>query len=270
MIRVELIYDMDCPNVRETRAQLLRAFVEAELPPRWQEWDRGVPKSPAYVRAYGSPSILVNGEDVANALPSAGDNRCRIYLDKNGQFRGVPSVEAITSALLKTKTVSSDTEGATTNRSSWRNTLTVIPGIGIALLPKLTCPVCWPAYAGLLSSLGLGFINYTSYLLPLTILFLILAVASLSYRAKNRRGYKPLILGVIAAIIVIVSKFVLVSDLAMYGGIALLMSASLWNSWPKRAANSGSCPACVPAGPLTQEGNTNKTKGVMLDDSQSR
>ncbi|MGH7792650.1 MAG: MerC family mercury resistance protein [Thermodesulfobacteriota bacterium] len=270
MIIVELIYDTDCPNVKEARAQLFRAFAEAELPPRWQELDRGVPESPAYVRAYGSPTILVNGQDVANASPSAGDNCCRIYLDKNGRFRGVPSVEAITSALLKTEAVSSDTGAATIHRSNWRNTLTVIPGIGIALLPKLTCPVCWPAYAGLLSSLGLGLVNYTPYLLPLTVLFLILAVASLGYRAKNRRGYKPFILGVIAASIVIFSKFVFVSDLAMYGGIALLMSASLWNSWPERKTDSGFCPACVPAEPLTQEGNINKTKEVILDGSQRR
>ncbi|HEX9667514.1 MAG TPA: MerC family mercury resistance protein [Thermodesulfobacteriota bacterium] len=152
-----------------------------------------------------------------------------------------------------------DTGAAVMDKGSWLNTLTVLPGIGVGLLPKLTCPVCWPAYAGLLSSLGFGFVNYTTYLLPLTILFLTPAVVSLGYRAKNRRGYQPLIIGVIAAIIVMISKFVFVSDLAMYGGIALLMGASFWNSWPKRRTDSGSCPACVPTGPLTQEGNTDKT-----------
>jgi hypothetical protein len=128
----------------------------------------------------------------------------------------------------------------------------------MALLPKLTCPACWPAYAGLLSSLGIGFVNYTPYLLPLAALFLIVAVVSLGYRAKNRRGYAPLMLGSGAAVIVIVGKFVLASDLAMYGGIALLMSASLWNAWPPRATKSGSCPACVPAGPLTEKGSAEK------------
>lgn len=270
MIIVELIYDTDCLNVKEARAQLLRAFAEAELPPRWQEWDRGAPERSAYVRAYGSPTILVNGQDVANASPSAGDNCCRIYLHKNGQFRGVPSVEAITSALLRAKEEISSTTITASSNSNWKSTPAVLPSIGVVLLPKLTCPACWPAYGGLLSSLGLGFVNYTPYLLLLTVLLLILAVASLAYRAKNRRGYKPFILGVIAAIIVIVSKFVFISDLAMYGGIALLMGASLWNSWPQRAANSGSCPACVPTGPLTQKGNINKTKEVISDGSQRR
>lgn len=161
--------------------------------------------------------------------------------------------------LAKKALVSSDNKAAVMYKSSWRRTLAVLPGISIALLPKLTCPVCWPVYAGLLSSLGLGFVNYTTYLLPLTILFLFLAVVSLGYRAKNRRGYKPFILGTLAAIIIIASKFFFVSNLVIYGGIALLMSATLWNSWPRRTIDSGSCSACIPAGPLTQEENTNKS-----------
>lgn len=262
MLTVELIYDTNCPSVKEAKTQLLCAFAEAGLPPKWQEWDRGDPESPAYVHAYGSPTILVENQDVADASPSAGEHCCRIYLDKNGRFRGVPPVEMIASALLRAKAREEALLYSGTgsiHKSSWRDTLTVLLGVGVALLPKLTCPVCWPAYAGLLSSLGFGFVNYTTYLLPLTVLFLILVVVSLGYRAKNRRGYKPLILGVIAAIIVIISKFVFVSDLAMYGGIALLMGASFWNSWPKRGTDSGFCLACVPAGPLTQEGNTDKT-----------
>lgn len=255
MLKVELIYDTNCPNVKKARLQLLRAFAESGLPPKWQEWDRGSPESPAHVRSYGSPTILVNGQDVASTLPSDGANRCRIYLDKNGKFRGVPSIETITSALLKTKGVRTITGIDIKRKSSWYSILAVLPGICIALLPRLTCPACWSAYTGLLSSLGLGFVNYTPYLLPLTAIFLILAVASLGYRAKNRRGYSPFILGIFAGVIVVVGKFVFNSDLVMYGGIAILMGASLWNSWPRRRSNSGSCPACVPTGPLS---NLNK------------
>lgn len=29
-----------------------------------------------------------------------------------------------------------------------------IPGVGVALLPKLVCPLCWPAYAAIASTLG--------------------------------------------------------------------------------------------------------------------
>ena len=68
------------------------------------------------------------------------------------------------------------------------SSLAVLPGIGAALLPAVTCPACWPAYAGLLSALGLGFANYTPYLLPLTIVFLTVALGALGYQALQRGG----------------------------------------------------------------------------------
>ncbi len=43
MTSVELIYDHDCPNVPKARAQLLRAFADVGIPPRWSEWERGDP-----------------------------------------------------------------------------------------------------------------------------------------------------------------------------------------------------------------------------------
>lgn len=131
------------------------------------------------------------------------------------------------------------------DKIGWRRTAAMLPGIGLALLPKLTCPACWPAYAGILSSMGVGFVNYSPYLLPLTALFLILAVASLGFQAKRRRGYGPFIMGTVAALILLIGKFLFASDAALYGGIALLTAASLWNSWPLRKEGRGSCPACA-------------------------
>lgn len=131
------------------------------------------------------------------------------------------------------------------DKNGWRRAAAVLPGIGLALLPKLTCPACWPAYAGILSSMGLGFVNYNPYLFPLTALFLTLAVASLGFRAKRRRGYGPLIVGTVAALVLLIGKFLFASEAALYGGIALLTAASLWNSWPQRKEGRGSCPACA-------------------------
>ena len=31
---------------------------------------------------------------------------------------------------------------------TWKQNLLAAPGIGLSLLPKIACPVCWPAYAG--------------------------------------------------------------------------------------------------------------------------
>jgi mercuric ion transport protein len=124
---------------------------------------------------------------------------------------------------------------------TWKQSLVALPGVGVSLLPKLACPLCWPAYAGLLSSVGLGFLISTKYLLPLTIAFLVIALGALAFRGKNRRGYGPFVLGLIAAIGVLVGKFDWDSNPALYGAVALLVVASLWNAWPRRVTSASCC-----------------------------
>jgi len=119
---------------------------------------------------------------------------------------------------------------------TWKQSLTTIPGLGISLLPKLACPFCWPAYAGLLSSIGLGFLMSTKYLFPITAAFLAVAVGALAFRAHGRHGYGPFALGLSAAAGVLVGKFWWESNLAMYAAVSLLVIASIWNAWPLRVA----------------------------------
>ena len=121
---------------------------------------------------------------------------------------------------------------------TWKQGLLALPGVGVAMLPKLGCPLCWPAYAGLLSSLGLGFLISTTYLLPLSAAFLILALAALAFRARKRRGYGPFLLGFIAAAAVLLGKFLWESNPTIYSAVGLLVGASLWNAWPRRLASS--------------------------------
>lgn len=86
--------------------------------------------------------------------------------------------------------------------------------------------------------MGLTFLLQTAYLLPLTAVALLVAVAALGFRAAGRRGYCPFLAGIVAAILLIVGKFVWESVPLVYGGIALLVAASVWNAWPKKAAES--------------------------------
>lgn len=120
--------------------------------------------------------------------------------------------------------------------SRWKHGLLALPGVGVSILPKLACPLCWPAYAGLLSSVGLGFLISTAYLLPLTAAFLVIAVAALAFRASKRRGYGPFVLGVVAGSAVLFGKFAWESKVTMYTALGLLVVASLWNAWPTREA----------------------------------
>ena len=115
----------------------------------------------------------------------------------------------------------------------WKQGLLSLPGVGLSALPKLACPVCWPAYAGLLSSLGLGFLISAAYLLPLTIVFLTIALTALAFRAKNRRGVGPFLVGLIAAVSVLLGKFVWESNVTIYSGVGMLVVASVWNAWPR-------------------------------------
>lgn len=89
--RVELIYDRDCPHVVLAREALRAGFAEAGLAPSWTEWERGAPQSPARVRGYGSPTVLVDGSDVAGESPGTGAASCRLYLDARGGLRGAPT-----------------------------------------------------------------------------------------------------------------------------------------------------------------------------------
>lgn len=122
-----------------------------------------------------------------------------------------------------------------------KQNLFTIPGIGVSLLPKLACPLCWPAYAGLLSSLGLGFLLSAKYLLPLTVAFLALAVGALAFGAKHRQGYGPLLLGIASAVGVLAGKFAWESKPTIYATVGLLVIASVWNTWPHRIAVAPTC-----------------------------
>lgn len=117
----------------------------------------------------------------------------------------------------------------------FRSWLAMLPAVGTALLPRFTCPCTLPAYAGLISAMGLGFLTQTDYLLPLTVISLLLAVGALGFRANRRRGYGPLLVGTLAAVALLLGKFVIASNPAVYLSTGALVDASLWNSWPTGA-----------------------------------
>lgn len=242
MHKVELIYEQSCPNIQAARVALLQAFSELDLEPHWIEWEVTDPEIPQYASNLGSPTILVDGYDVSGSIDKGHDMSCRVYTDSLGNISGVPEVSLIKDA------ISGNTTG--TNKlkpkKSWILNTGVLPAIGTAMLPKLACPACWPAYAGLLSALGIGFIDYTPYLMPLTFGFLAIALMTLAYRARQRRGYAPFILGVIASLILLIGKFSFNSDESMYVGLAILIGASIWNTWPIKRADDGQlCTSCI-------------------------
>jgi hypothetical protein len=122
----------------------------------------------------------------------------------------------------------------------FKGTAGTLPGIGIAVLPKAVCPMCSPAYAAVLSSLGLPFLATATYLFLMTVTFVGVALGALYFRAARRRGLGPFWLGALAAASLVAGKFWIDSTAAVFIGIALLIAASIWNAIPKRSV----CPAC--------------------------
>ena len=247
ILTVELVYDRDCPNVAAARANLLRAFEEAGVPAKWTEWDRSSSGTPARLRGFGSPTVLVGGSDVAGVQPVERLAWCRLYETEDGRG-GVPPIGLIAGALSHAKGAISNLTAASGGRT--RASLTsvlVLPGVVAALLPNLTCPLCWPAYSGVLSALGIGFVGTTAYLLPLTAAFLAMAVGALVFAARRHGRHGPLVLGLVGCAVVLLGKFVLGSTPPTSGGVGILIAASVWNAWP-RGPTVAPCTACAPAG----------------------
>lgn len=243
-MKVELIYDLDCPNVAAARMQLLRAFSDAGLDALWTEWDLASGDSPAYVRHFGSPTILVDGQDVVPEELAAVASCCRLYRNGAGAMERVPAIESIASAIRKSSARPAIPIHPKGIKPAWKTTIAAVPSVGVALLPKLTCAACWPAYASLMGALGFGFFDYTAYLLPITVAALGLTLATLAWRAKAGWGYGPLVLGGIAAMLHLLGKFVLDSNVIAYTAVPILISAAVWNVWPRKVT-PGSCDSCA-------------------------
>jgi hypothetical protein len=126
----------------------------------------------------------------------------------------------------------------------WKSPLAALPAVAVALLPNVTCPDCWPGYAALLSSLGVGFLPTARYLLPLTLVGLAIPLGVLTLGARRGRGLLPLTLGIIGSILLVVGRFALDSNPILFLGATGLGAASLWNARPGRKRSVGSCPAC--------------------------
>ena len=107
-LQIELVYDPGCPNVGRARDVLASACRSAEIPAVWTEWNSEDRECPEHVHNLGSPTILVNGEDVAPGphpwTPrEQGDGpRCRVYRDGDALVPAPPLArvnEAIERAL---------------------------------------------------------------------------------------------------------------------------------------------------------------------------
>ncbi|HLM60408.1 MAG TPA: MerC domain-containing protein [Pyrinomonadaceae bacterium] len=120
-----------------------------------------------------------------------------------------------------------------------RCNLAIFPALAAAAMPK--CPLC---LATISSTIGIGVVIETGWLLPLMLAFLAVSTGTLAFRARRRRGYNPFFLGITGAAFVLGGKFYFDNTTLVYLGAVLLAGATIWNSFPKKEIENESQPCC--------------------------
>ena len=89
--QIDLVYFEGCPNAVQTRDNIRAAMEVSGQSLEWSEWDLMSESTPDQFRRYGSPTVLIDGEDVAGEGADTTAMACRAD--------GAPSVELIASSL---------------------------------------------------------------------------------------------------------------------------------------------------------------------------
>lgn len=218
MSACKLIYFEGCPNSKHARAILLTSGIDFEVLKQDE-----LPESSPY-KNYSSPTILRGEEIVFGHRISPGASAC--------------SAEKFDENELKAKLSGKQ-------RLTKKGKLAALGSFGSAMTVGL-CPICIPAIGAFLSSIGLGFLVQEAVLLPLLIVFLAVTLGGLTWSyLKEHKNVYPLLAGILMAVALYVGRYVYISGfintILMYGGIAGIISVSVWNL---KFRKSKDCPAC--------------------------
>jgi hypothetical protein len=96
---VEVLYVPGCPNYRPALERIQKVLTSERLQAEVREISVSSAAQAAGLNFPGSPTIRVNGEDVAPDEASRPGLACRLYANQSG----VPSEEALRSAVLRAR-----------------------------------------------------------------------------------------------------------------------------------------------------------------------
>jgi hypothetical protein len=99
-VKIQLLYFPGCPNIDAARTALQREMRALGLFVSIEEIDVTVQSTPVELRHWGSPTILIEGQDIEGAVPGEDAASCRFYA---GEAPGVPSGTAIRLALERAR-----------------------------------------------------------------------------------------------------------------------------------------------------------------------
>ena len=99
-MKIQLLSFPGCPNAAAAREALRRVLAAREIDAPIEEVDTSSAATPEHLRGWGSPTVLIDGVDVAGER-SPGEASCRLYRDAAGRIQGTPPVVLIEAALIR-------------------------------------------------------------------------------------------------------------------------------------------------------------------------
>lgn len=218
MAELKLIYFVGCPNAEGTKKALQDTGYD------FDEVKQDDLSADHPLKSYSSPTILKKNE-VIFGTRTGPDGGCSLE---------VPTTQQIQKKL--------ESEGLSKKAG------TLAPTGSIAsILTVILCPVCKPAIAVFLSTVGLGFVVRESVLRPLLLAFLALTIAGLAWSYfKVHRNVWPLAIGVAMSAGLYMGRYIYFGDfenqVLTYASIAGLLVVSIWNLRLKPGATcAGGC-----------------------------
>ncbi|MGE4107351.1 MAG: MerC family mercury resistance protein [Bacteriovoracia bacterium] len=223
MSKLKLLYFEGCPNAEGIRKILVNSGHEFE------EIRQDDLSSQDPLKQYSSPTLL-KGNDLIFGTPTGAAGGCSLQ---------IPLAKELLAKIEKSR-LDSPTKGT--------NLVTSSGSLG-SILTVILCPVCKPAIALLLSSLGLGFVIQEAALQKILIVFLSLMILGLLWSYwKIHKNFAPVLVGFLMAVGLYISRYMYFGDaintVLMYGSIGGLVAVSIWNLFLKRPV---SCETCVVA-----------------------
>jgi len=119
-------------------------------------------------------------------------------------------------------------------RPQWIQAVVAIPATVLPLLPSFSCPVCLAAYAGVLSTLGLGFLLTDRVQRPIIVFFLVVTLVSVAWSARRHRRFGPVGCVFFGSLAVVAGRIVWASRPVLYAGVLCLVIGTFWNLFLKR------------------------------------
>jgi hypothetical protein len=128
-----------------------------------------------------------------------------------------------------------------------RGGLAAAPALLLALLPKVACPACWPAYGSVLSGFGLGGLPASPWRVPMLVVLLAPALWLLARDCRRRHRRWPFVSGLGGAATSLAGALGDQVGLSLAGSVLFLVAMAAVTVVDRAAPPPGRCCRRAPA-----------------------